>query len=82
MPVRACSQWPRVSEAHGDINSTARPCKAMFRVAATSHRDDHVTRRIHKLQPIHARVIAMSVARAMGVAFVLSLSAKCTAYPV
>jgi hypothetical protein len=41
-----------------------------------------VTRRIHKLHPIHARVIAIRVARAMGVAFVLSLSAKCTAYPV
>jgi hypothetical protein len=41
-----------------------------------------VTRRIHKLQPIHPRVIAMSVARAMGFAFELSLPAKCTAYPV
>src|SRR6478609_837208 len=71
MPVRACSQWPSVSEANGDIRITARPCNAMFSVAATSHRHDHVTRRIHKLHPMHPRVIAMSVARAMGVAFVL-----------
>ena len=80
MPVKACSQWPSVSEASGDISITAIPCKAMFRVAATSHRHDHVTRRIHKLQAIHPRVIAMRVARAMGVAFVLSVSANCTAY--
>jgi len=50
---------------------TATPCKAMFRVAATSHRQDHVTRRIHKLQEIQARVIAIRVARAMEIAFVL-----------
>src|SRR6185436_8412084 len=71
MPVRACSQWPSVSEANGDIRITAKPCKAMFRVAATSHRHDHVTRRIHKLQAIHPRVSAIRVARAMKIAFVL-----------
>src|SRR5262245_5638926 len=71
MPVRACSQWPSVSEASGDIRTTARPCNAMFRVAATSHRHDHVTRRIHKLQAIHPKVSAIRVARAMEIAFVL-----------
>jgi len=71
MPVKACSQWPSVSEASGDMRITAIPCKAMFRVAATSHRQDHVTRRIHKLQEIQARVIAIRVARAMEIALVL-----------
>jgi hypothetical protein len=49
-------------------------------VAATSHRDDHVTRRIHRLHAIHPRVIAIRVARAMRVAFEPDVSAKCTAY--
>ena len=72
-----------VSEAHGDIRITAPPCKAMFRVAATSQRDDQVTRRIHKLHAIQQSVIAMSVARAMGVAFERRLnSANCTAKAV
>jgi hypothetical protein len=54
-----------VSDAHGDIMTTAMPCRAMFRVAATSHREDHVTRRIHKLHAIQQSVIAMSEANPM-----------------
>jgi hypothetical protein len=61
-----------VSEASGDISTTARPCSAILRVAAISHRHVHVTRRIHRLQPIHAIVIARSVARAIRLAFALS----------
>src|SRR5690242_7433077 len=79
MPVMACSHWPSVSDANGDISSTARPCKAMFRVAATSHRHDHVTRRIHRLHAIHPRVITIKLARAIGIAFELNVPANCTA---
>src|SRR5262245_58229560 len=51
-----------VSEAHGDISSTATPCRAMFRVAATSHRQDQVTLRIHRLHAMQPSVMAMRVA--------------------
>jgi len=40
----------------------------MLRVAATSQRHDHVTRQIHKLHAMQPIVIAMSTARAIGVA--------------
>ena len=75
LPVSAWSQCPTVSEANGDISSTAAPCRAMLRVAATSQRHDHVTRRIHRLHAMHAIVIAMSIASAMG-AFELNCSSK------
>src|ERR1044071_8987832 len=51
------------------MSTTAPPCKAMFRVAANSQRDDHVARRIHKLHAIQQSVIAIRVVRAMSVAF-------------
>src|SRR5689334_18352987 len=60
---------PRVSAAIGDIRATAAACSAMLRVAATSQRHDQVTRRIHKLHAIQARVMVMSNVRAMVGAF-------------
>lgn len=51
-----------VADAHGDISSTARPCSAMFSVAATSQRHDQVTLLIHRLHRMQASVIRMSVA--------------------
>src|ERR1700730_3526302 len=66
IPVSAWSQCPTVSAAHGDISTTAPPCSAMLRVAATSHRHFQVTRRIHRLHAITARVIVMSDVRAIG----------------
>ena len=55
LPVSAYNPWPSVCEASGDISNTAAPCSVMLRVAATSHRHVHVTRRIHKLHAMHAR---------------------------
>src|SRR6478609_80335 len=69
LPVSAWSPTPMVSDANGEISNTARPCKAIFSVAATSQRDDQVTRRIHKLHAMQQSVIAMRVVRAMSVAF-------------
>ncbi len=49
-----------VSDANGDIRNTAAPCSAMFKVAATSQRQDQVSRLIHRLHTTHATVIVIS----------------------
>src|SRR5258707_15310043 len=54
-----CRATPRVSEASGDISATAQPCSAMLSVAATSHRQSQVTRRIQRLHDIDARAMMM-----------------------
>src|SRR5271166_6928492 len=59
-----CRAAPSVWEAAGDISATALPCRAMLSVAATSHRQCQVTRRIQRLQAMDARVMVMRAVRA------------------
>ncbi len=54
-----CSATPSVSAHSGDIRATAHPCRAMLSVAATSHRQCQVTRRIQRLHEMDARVMMM-----------------------
>src|ERR1700730_6477161 len=62
-----CSATPSVSEDSGDIRATALPCRAMLRVAATSHRQCQVTRRIQRLHEMDARVMMMRAVRATAI---------------
>jgi len=48
----ACSQWPSVSEAHGDIKQHRKALQCDVQGGGDLQRHDHVTRLIHKLQPI------------------------------
>src|SRR5580693_9228772 len=62
-----CNATPRVSEANGEIRATADPCRAMLSVAATSHRQCQVTRRIQRLHEMDARVMTMRAVKAIAV---------------
>jgi hypothetical protein len=46
------------------MSATTHPCKVILRVAATSRRQCHVTRRIQRLHAIDASVMTMRAVRA------------------